>query len=352
MDDFLLRLNRKVRDEHIPISGSLDVTEACNLRCVHCYIRRESPRVPSQWNPRRVDGLFGEMADAGCLFLLLTGGEPLIDSGFPGLYTQARRRGFVTTVFTNATCVDDRILDLWRDLPPGLVEVTIYGATAPVYERVTGVQGSFRAAMTGLDRLQSLGIPLRLKTVLLSCNADELPAMEALAKSRDLRFRMDAAVFARLDGSQDPLALRVDPRLAARMELRDPARVANWKAYLDRVGTLKPSTLLYRCGAGVNSFHLTARCELVPCMLARTPMRDVSAGGFAAAWRELTDEVSHLHGSASHKCSTCRLRVVCGICPAAARLEHGNPEAPSEYLCKLGEERLFLLSQDRESAVP
>ncbi len=56
------------------------------------------------------------------------------------------------TVFTNATLIDERIVRLFEELPPQLVEVTLYGASEEVYERVTGVRGSYRRCLDGGGR--------------------------------------------------------------------------------------------------------------------------------------------------------------------------------------------------------
>ena len=48
-----------------------------------------------------------EIKEAGCLYLLLTGGEPLLREDFPEIYTFAKHNGFLVTVFTNGTLLTD-----------------------------------------------------------------------------------------------------------------------------------------------------------------------------------------------------------------------------------------------------
>ena len=50
--------------------------------------------------------LLREAADAGCLMMLLTGGEPLLRPDFLDIYTAAKRLGMIVTVFTNASLVN------------------------------------------------------------------------------------------------------------------------------------------------------------------------------------------------------------------------------------------------------
>ena len=36
--DYLNRLSRQAASAGIPLSASIELTERCNLRCVHCYL--------------------------------------------------------------------------------------------------------------------------------------------------------------------------------------------------------------------------------------------------------------------------------------------------------------------------
>ncbi|MBW1897011.1 MAG: radical SAM protein, partial [Deltaproteobacteria bacterium] len=144
--EYLQRLRRKVTQERIPLSGSIDVTHRCNLRCVHCYLGEKQ----SHWEKRGKElstaqwiSIIDEITEAGCLHLLISGGEPLTRRDFAEIYSHARTNGLLVTVFTNGTLITDRVLELFRDLPPRIVEISLYGATAATYERVTRVKGSY-----------------------------------------------------------------------------------------------------------------------------------------------------------------------------------------------------------------
>jgi len=56
-------------------------------------------------------GILDEVADAGCLWLLITGGEPLLRPDFRDIYMYAKRKGFLITLFTNGTLLDADIAD-------------------------------------------------------------------------------------------------------------------------------------------------------------------------------------------------------------------------------------------------
>ena len=177
----------KIESRRIPISGSLALTHRCNLGCMHCYAREKQPdAVGAEMGTGQWLEIISDIKDAGCLYLLLTGGEPLLRGDFSEIYTFAKRSGFLVTLFTNGTLVTAEIATLLRQLPPRLVEICLYGASAKTHDRVTGVPGSFARARQGIETLIGQGIHVGLKSVLMTLNLDEFPAIEDLAKATGL----------------------------------------------------------------------------------------------------------------------------------------------------------------------
>jgi radical SAM protein with 4Fe4S-binding SPASM domain len=342
----LAALQQRFRAACVPVAGGVELTRRCNLRCVHCYLgdEREAPPAGREeldaaaW-PGVIDGL----AAAGCLELVFTGGEPLLRPDFAAVYERARRAGISVTLFTNATLVDDPVVALLRRLPPAAIEVSIYGATAATHDRVTGVPGSFAAARAGIARLAGCGAPLTVKSVLMTLNLDEFDAMAGIAAAHGARWRFDAAIFPRLDGDRSPLALRVPPGDAARLDIGDARRAGEWRSCYEAGRDLPPSRLLYTCGAGTTNFHVDPYGALLPCVMSRRPAADLRARGFAAAWRDVVAAVAALEAPAGYPCNDCDRRNICGLCPPFFELEAGDAGLPSAYLCALGDRRRELI---------
>jgi MoaA/NifB/PqqE/SkfB family radical SAM enzyme len=102
-------LQAQIKGRRIPLSGMFELTERCNLNCVHCYVNQPaSSRVARarELTTDQVKRILDQAADAGCLFLTLTGGEPLLRPDFIEIYLHARKRGILASIFTNGTHVD------------------------------------------------------------------------------------------------------------------------------------------------------------------------------------------------------------------------------------------------------
>ncbi|MCX6559339.1 MAG: radical SAM protein, partial [Candidatus Aminicenantes bacterium] len=137
-------------------SFEFEATARCNNDCRHCYVNL--PAGDAAARAREIsapvfDRIAEQAAALGALWVLLTGGEPLLRDDFEEIYLGLKRRGFLITVFTNACLVTDQHVRLFKAYPPRDIEVTIYGADEETYERVTRTKGSFRAFRRGLDLL-------------------------------------------------------------------------------------------------------------------------------------------------------------------------------------------------------
>jgi radical SAM protein with 4Fe4S-binding SPASM domain len=329
----------KIDNQRVPISGSLALTHRCNLVCVHCYAKEELSQhdisstelSTSQW-----EKIITEIKEAGCLYLLLTGGEPLLREDFTELYTFAKCNGFLVTLFTNGALVTDRIVELLRKLPPRLVEISLYGANAETHDHVTGIPGSFTQALKGIEKLIAKGIHVGLKSVLMTLNVDEFSAIEKLAQSYGVKFRLDAAIFPSLAGDRSPLDLRVSPEQAVALEFSDPGRVREWHEFLDRFRCVPSGDRLYVCGAGKTTFHIDPQGWLYPCLMVRAHKYSLLSGSFQTGW---AGDVSRIREETAGKdffCSDCKQKLLCGYCPGFFDLENGLGQVQSEYLCAMG----------------
>jgi MoaA/NifB/PqqE/SkfB family radical SAM enzyme len=141
---FSQRLHDKVAGRRIPLVGSLELTFRCNLRCVHCYVAHGHQGIPGrkELTAGEIRAILEAVVDEGCFWLLLTGGEPLLRPDFLDIYTDAKRKGLIVTLFTNGTLLSPQIADSLAEWRPFVVEVTLYGRTQETYERMMELIGT------------------------------------------------------------------------------------------------------------------------------------------------------------------------------------------------------------------
>ncbi|MGI6376306.1 MAG: radical SAM protein [Anaerolineae bacterium] len=348
LSDWGAQLLAPLHGGRYPLGGTLELTERCNLACRHCYISQPVGAAMArarELSTERVTALLDAMVSAGTLFLALTGGEPLLRPDFDTVYRAARERGLLVTVMTNGTLLTPEIADLFVELRPRAIEITMYGATEETYERVTQAPGSFARFRRALDLLRERSLPLMLKSVLLTLNRHELAMMRALAREFTATFRYDGLLWPRLDGSTAPLAYQLPVEELLALDRADPEREAGWRRLAGLAGgeTVR-SEYVYSCGAGLHTYHIDSVGRMSICTMARRPAFDLAKMGFDAAWQRLGAERERKR-VLDTPCRTCSVGALCTQCPGWSQAVHGDDEAPVEFVCDLGRQRAAQLER-------
>ena len=341
--EFSKRLHDKVAGQRIPITGSIEVTARCNLHCAHCYINQpvgDRDALNRELTSHELCDILDQIVEEGCLWLLFTGGEPFIRPDFLDIYTYAKKKGLLITLFTNGTTITPRIADHLVEWRPFVVEITLYGRTQETYERITGVPGSYGRCMRGIELLLERKIPLKLKSAILTLNQHEVWDMKTYAEGLRLEFRFDPVLNVRLDGSQQPAEFRISPQQIVDLDLADEKRMKEWYEFCDKfLGPPTKPEYLYQCGAGVSVFHIDPSGQLSVCEMSRVPGYDLRQGTFHNGWYDFMHGVLAQKWSQETPCQSCELISLCGQCPGWAQMENSNQEAPVEYLCRIAQLR-------------
>ncbi|MGB7514570.1 MAG: radical SAM protein [Candidatus Acidiferrum sp.] len=328
---------------------SIEVTHRCPLECLHCY--NNLPM--SDANARKEEltfeehvRLLDELVDLGCLWLLYTGGEIFARKDFLDIYTEAKKRGFLITLFTNGTMITPRVADHLAAYRPFNIEITLYGATRETYEALTQIPGSFDRCMRGIALLLERELPLKLKTVPTSLNLHEVYEMKRFAE-QDLgvEFKFDPLVNPRTDCSQSPLAVRLTPEQAVALEFRDPVRR---DAYLRLIESklaenLPPSKKRYTCGGGHNGCAVDPKGQMTICVLSHRDGYNLRSGSFQQGWEGRIKDIREGDNTRETICTNCRITSLCSMCSATAELETGDPEKPVDFLCQVAHLRAYTL---------
>lgn len=349
--DWSLGVHRRVSTKRIPISGSMEVTQRCNNQCLHCYNNLSAADPKARDAELRIDeyrGIIDELVDAGCLWLLFTGGEIFIRHDFFDIYTYARQKGLLITLFTNGTLITSEIAEELAKIPPFYIEITIYGHTPKTYESITKIPGSYERCVNGINLLLDRSLPLKLKTMAITRNRHEIYQMKRFAEERfGLEFKFDAMVNPRLDCSQSPLDFRLTPAEVVELDFLFPERAAEWKQFAARFNHagLNPAAAdsLYVCGAGNNSFAIDPYGRLSACILSSAHSYHLRKGSFKEGWQNFLAAERQIKASRQTKCTTCRLKSMCGMCPANSELECSDRESPVDFLCQVAHLRAYAL---------
>ncbi|QFU74592.1 radical SAM protein [Halioglobus maricola] len=214
-------VQRRVREQRILHDVSLELTYGCNLDCFFCYNDRE--KVGTPLSLAQYEALLEDLAEMQTLYLMLTGGEPMIHPHFFAIGAKAMEQGFATRVRTNGHSLSLRqALRLYDEVRPVSVEISLHGATADVHDRQTRVPGSFNRLLLNLDAARRAGLRCRLVSTPTSWNEHQIAEMFALADSLGLELRFQGPVAPRDNGDTEPMQIQPQAQTwqTVRRELR------------------------------------------------------------------------------------------------------------------------------------
>lgn len=273
---------------------------------------------------------------------------------FDEIYTYAKHSGFLITVFSNGIAINDARLELFEEMPPQCLDITIYGATEDTYSKICRRLNCFRNLMQTLESLSQKHIPFKLKTILMTENQSEWRDIEAIATSFNRELRMDPVITPRMNGDPEPLKYRAEPAAIVEMELSSRRRFEKWVSFSQRMETqLRDLEELFECGAGMTTFHIDVDGMMYPCLMLTHPGWDLKRGSFLKGWKNLFPKIRYIKKPIDMPCRSCKLKCICGYCPALFGLENGREDLYSEFICRLGHvryEAMLLKEGKKENA--
>jgi radical SAM protein with 4Fe4S-binding SPASM domain len=347
-------LHQKQAGQRAPAQVSIEVTRRCPLECQHCYNNlpmgdqdARSREMTTEEHFRMLD----ELVEMGCFWLLYTGGEIFARKDFLEIYTYAKKKGFLITLFTNGTLINEKIADYLVEWPPFAIEITLYGRTKETYEALTQIPGSYDRCLRGIKLLRERGLPLKLKTVATSINKHEISAMRQFAEEElGVEFKMDGQINPRIDCSQSPLAVRLTPEEVVALDMHAPNGVSEYRRLakhdMENPPTLAGNDTVYFCGGGMNGFAINAYGEMGICVISQQETFDVRAAGLKAVWEESLLQLRNRKRTRVTKCAQCRIQSLCGMCPANGEMENGDRESPVAFLCNVAHLRAAVIGAE------
>ena len=315
-----------------PNSCQLELTYGCGLRCVHCYTANYNrpADIAKELPTKRVKEIIDELKDVGVLWLVFTGGDPLTRPDFCELYAYARQKGFLITVFTNGYSLTKKHVNLFKRQPPFAVEITLNAVTEGLYEKISGVKGSFKKVITGIDALRGGKLPLKIKTMVTSLNLRHIAEIKKYLRGRGLKFTPDFFLHAGFNDSR-PLEFRLPPEYFRRCrEIKNTICVTAPQNIKSNKNSFFPCV-----APAADGFQISPYGHISACCLIYKDDLNVLNGGVALALKKMREYFRGLNFTRGAKCKSCNKRDVCGWCPGKAWVETGSLEKSIDYCCKI-----------------
>jgi radical SAM protein with 4Fe4S-binding SPASM domain len=316
----------------VPLNAHLDVTYRCNERCVHCYLDHDDH---GEMTLAEIKDLLDQLADAGVLFLTLSGGEVLMRMDFFDILTYARQLQFCVKIKTNGFMIREKEADRLRDLGVQEVRISIYSHRAEIHDAITKLPGSLRRSVTAIRMLKARGVSIAIGNVLMRHNLNDYGGVKRLADELGVPVITDPTITPKMNGDRSILQFGIrDTHL--NQVLHDAGVIENVDEFCAVPNAVDDSALdSLPCSAGHTYCYISPYGDVYPCVQFPLPCGNVRKEKFLDIWRNSTqlNDVRSIRTRDLPTCSSCAHAGTCTRCPGLAFME-GSMRGPSSLDCE------------------
>ena len=365
-------------------SVSWNLTQRCNLECAHCYMSAHAGAdTRGELTTEECRRVIDEIARVNPnVFLILTGGEPLLRRDIFEVAGYASARGFTTVLGTNGVLLREREARQMREHGVLGASISLDSTDRAKHDAFRHLPGSWDGAVRATRVLTDAGLDFSLHMSVTDWNVGEVPAMIDLARElgakvlnffflvrtgrgRDLT-DIDAAAYERIlaylarvqgAGQGPPSFVRqLLGAAAAALPGSSPAEAPAtgsekfedpWSTPVGRADGLlirakcaphfrrilwevNPSSPLLRnyahgsCPAGKYYCRITPTADVTPCPYMPVSVGNLRESAFDDLWRTSPTFEKLRDPQLGGRCGACEFSKVCGGCRCRAYAAHGD----------------------------
>ncbi len=326
---------------------TIELTPLCNFTCKFCYARKSPEQLKAKgervfrfddWK-RYID----ELADMHCMTLIITGGECTIHPDFAEIYRYAYEKGFVITVFTNGSHISDDILDLFAQLPPLRIFLTMYGASPETYKTVTGRAEWYEIVKANLEKLVAAKQDVIIQNTMSSENIADTEVLFDYAQTLGCEFRYSSSLNAYgncTDDVYDEVKADRDTAQQVNVNIWRKQRGMSEEEYKRHIAEVKtsfvpqkvdPNAIGIRCSAGRNACFIGYNGFMQVCNTFDAFKVDTKGRTLADCFNELSMWAKTL--PRIKECEGCIHSFHCSSCTALHYNDTKQFGVPSPRVC-------------------
>jgi radical SAM protein with 4Fe4S-binding SPASM domain len=347
-------------------SVSWNLTQRCNLFCAHCYISGFSGADTSaELSTAECRRVMDEIARVNPnVFLILTGGEPLLRKDIFELAGCAADRGFTVVLGTNGVLLRERQAKLMRQHGIMGASLSLDSTDREKHDRFRHLAGAWDGALRAMEALQAEGLDFSLHMTVTDWNLAEIPAMIDLARARGAKvlnlfflvrtgrgenltdiaphqYEEILGYLARIQGvgngrpgptedqqggqaPEDPWSAPVGRAgsLLIRAKCAPHFRRVIWE--LDPASPLLSNYAHGSCPAGKYYCRITPGGDITPCPYMPLPVGNLRQASFADIWGHAEVFNNLREPKLGGRCGACEFSKICGGCRCRAYATYGD----------------------------
>jgi len=327
-------------------------TNACNLRCKHCYQNASKP-IPDELSTSDALKAVDKMADAGVAYIAISGGEPLMRGDFFEVAEKIRDNEIALSLATNGTLLTKENVRRLAELNCIYIQVSLDGATPQTHNSFRG-RDSFERAIKGIKNAVEHGLSVGIATTVTKHNLNEIFEIIELAErlgvdifmhynfiptgrgreiaeldlspyEREVLLKMLASQISRRRVS----LLSTAPQYSIICSQFSAVNLTHFDVFGQKNSNLSfLSEFVGGCGAGRLYCALQPNGEITPCVFIPLSVGNINRDDFLEIWHNSPVFQKIRDRKSFTGCGSCKYVNICGGCRARAFGYYGDIQAP------------------------
>jgi AdoMet-dependent heme synthase len=162
-----------------------EVTQACDLACVHCRASAQPNRNSFELSTEEGKRLIDEIAQMRVPVFVLTGGDPIKRPDLFELIEHARKVGVRVSLTPSATpLLTLKVIHRLKESGLARLAVSLDGSRRETHDAFRGMSGSFDRTLEAIEWANEVGLPVQINTTFSRSNVEDFDNIAALMESK------------------------------------------------------------------------------------------------------------------------------------------------------------------------
>jgi len=336
-----------------PLMVVWNITNKCNLRCIHCY--QDAGNNGTELTLEEKFDAMDQLSEAGCIFLTFSGGEPLLTDDIFDILKYAKEKDMIIRILTNGTLITKDVANKISRIGVDIVSVSLDGAKKGTHDKIRGIPGSYERVIQGIKNCVKEEIPVHMSMTLTQYNYQEIDEVIELSKNLGINFGLvDFYPVGRGSKNVDFLIISPEMRYKIFKEIAEKSlQDKNIESlifsplFLPFMNELKPVAVdafsnnvsidftqfrnLYfsGCCAGRMYFRIDSNGDIKPCGYIDIVVGNTKRDKIIDVWNN-SEVFKTLRSRENLKgnCGSCKDKYICGGCRGRAWIHSKDLNAP------------------------
>ena len=327
-----------------PTSVQIELTEACNQKCIHCYNywRYDSDKVKrDENNVDKFITIINKLNDCGVSLLTLTGGEPLLRPElFFSMLNKAKKYDMEVGLNSNAVLINKEMSDRMYNEGLDHALISLLG-TEKTHNYISNLPNGYRHTCEGITNLVKSGVSVTVNMVSSKMNQEEIYQVGKIINDLGVK---NFCVTPMVPSHESHLGYILTGAECKRSLLELIKTKHDFGFNIDSLEPIARCLFSEKeeddfvsffgnriCSAAVSSLAISSRGNTRPCIHSDNQFGNILINDLSEIWQDMgfwsSSEIL------PEKCTKCNANIICeGGCRMSAKLVNGAYNANDMYM--------------------